>query len=176
MPSPDTLDYTPAGWPYLTEGHYMDLIDDYTAALADKLENSDADVAAAINASTQASAAAAQAEAAAAQAAAATAPGPWRDDVAWLNGWQTYTGSYLFRWRQTPIGVQLSGLITGGTTNAAIFTLPVGPTQRIVTAALCYSGSYGYQMRRLDALPGGTVTVEHGDATWIALDNIIIPT
>lgn len=52
--SESTPDHTPAGWPYLTDDHYIDLIGAYTVELADKLQNSDADVAAAINAAQQA--------------------------------------------------------------------------------------------------------------------------
>ena len=60
-----TLNHTPAGWPYLDLDNYLDVIDDYSLELATKLESSDADVAAAINAATRAEAAAATAVAAA---------------------------------------------------------------------------------------------------------------
>lgn len=45
-----TINHTPAGWPYLDAQNYWDTIPPYTAELAQKLQNSDADVAAAINA------------------------------------------------------------------------------------------------------------------------------
>ena len=78
---PDALiNRTPAGWPYLDEDNYLEVIDNYTLELATKLQNSDADVAAAINAATRAEQAAATAVAAAARlnhgAAVATHAGP----------------------------------------------------------------------------------------------------
>ena len=78
---PDALiNRTPAGWPYLDEDNYLDVIDNYTLELATKLQNADADVAAAINAATRAEQAAATAVAAAARldhgAAVATHAGP----------------------------------------------------------------------------------------------------
>lgn len=48
------MDYTPAGWPTLTLTDPVHAAVEYSAILASKLENSDADVAAAINAATQA--------------------------------------------------------------------------------------------------------------------------
>ena len=45
---------TPAGWPYLDQDNYLDVTPAYTEQLATKLDNADADVAAAINAATQA--------------------------------------------------------------------------------------------------------------------------
>lgn len=42
------------GWPLLTADHYIDAVPLYTQELADKLDNSDADVAAAINAANTA--------------------------------------------------------------------------------------------------------------------------
>ena len=48
------MDYTPAGWPTLTLTDPVHAAVAYSAILASKLENSDADVAAAINAATQA--------------------------------------------------------------------------------------------------------------------------
>lgn len=66
----DTIPTTPAGWPYLDQDNYLDLTPEYTEQLADKLQNSDADVAAAINAATRAENAAATAVAAAARMAA----------------------------------------------------------------------------------------------------------
>ena len=59
-----TPDYTAQGWPYLTADHYVDVIEDYTQELATKLDNADADVAAAINAANDAQAAKDAAEAA----------------------------------------------------------------------------------------------------------------
>lgn len=56
----DVTAHTPAGWPYITDSDYLRVTPAYTRELANKLENSDADVAAAINAATQAQAAAAQ--------------------------------------------------------------------------------------------------------------------
>ena len=51
---PDALiNRTPAGWPYLDEDNYLDVIDNYTVELAAKLQNSDADVAAAVNAASK---------------------------------------------------------------------------------------------------------------------------
>ena len=51
---PDALiNRTPAGWPYLDEDNYLDAIDDYTVELATKLDNADADVAAAVNAASK---------------------------------------------------------------------------------------------------------------------------
>lgn len=54
-------DLTPNGWPLLTADHYIDAVPVYTMELADKLDNSEADVAAAINAAQDAQAAAAAA-------------------------------------------------------------------------------------------------------------------
>ena len=48
------INRTPAGWPYLDDQNYIDIIDDYSRELANKLENSDADIAAAVNAATKA--------------------------------------------------------------------------------------------------------------------------
>lgn len=47
-------DLSANGWPLLTADHYIDAVPLYTQELADKLDNSDADVAAAINAADQA--------------------------------------------------------------------------------------------------------------------------
>ena len=59
---PDALiNRTPAGWPYLDEDNYLDVIDNYTLELATKLQNSEADVAAAVNAAADAQASAATA-------------------------------------------------------------------------------------------------------------------
>lgn len=55
----DVTAHTPAGWPYITDSDYLRVTPAYTRELANKLENSDADVAAAINAAQQAQAAAA---------------------------------------------------------------------------------------------------------------------
>lgn len=55
----DVTAHTPAGWPYITDSDYLRVTPAYTRELANKLENSDADVAAAINAAAQAQAAAA---------------------------------------------------------------------------------------------------------------------
>lgn len=55
-------DHTSAGWPYVTVDHYVDALPLYTVELAEKLENADADVAAAINAATAAQAAKTAAE------------------------------------------------------------------------------------------------------------------
>lgn len=62
----DTINTTPNGWPQIDAGTYFRAFPAYTQQLAAKLDNSDADVAAAINA-------AARAEAAAATAVASTA-------------------------------------------------------------------------------------------------------
>ena len=61
------INRTPAGWPYLDEDNYLDVIDNYTLELATKLQNGEADVAAAINAAIRAEQAAAAAIAAAAR-------------------------------------------------------------------------------------------------------------
>ena len=50
----DVTAHTPAGWPYITDSDYLRVTPAYTRELANKLENSDADVAAAINAAAQA--------------------------------------------------------------------------------------------------------------------------
>ena len=57
-----TLNHTPAGGPYLDGQNYLKATPTYTEELADKLENADADVAAAINAAASAQAAAATVE------------------------------------------------------------------------------------------------------------------
>lgn len=54
-------DLSANGWPLLTADHYIDAVPLYTQELAAKLDNSDADVAAAINAAQDAQAAAAAA-------------------------------------------------------------------------------------------------------------------
>lgn len=59
----DIIPTTPAGWPFLDQDNYLDMTPAYTHQLAQKLQNSDADVAAAINAATRAEAAAASAAA-----------------------------------------------------------------------------------------------------------------
>ena len=57
---PDAIiNHTAAGWPYLDDQNFMDIVDDYTIELAGKLQNSEADVAAAINAANTATTAAA---------------------------------------------------------------------------------------------------------------------
>lgn len=61
----DTLNHTSYGWPYLDPDNYLRVLPAYTEELADKLNNADADVAAAINAATDAQAAATDAQAAA---------------------------------------------------------------------------------------------------------------
>ena len=68
-----TVNHTPAGWPYLDDDNFIDIVDEYTEELALKLENSEADVAAAINAAQQAQAAAASIAASSAQLAALNA-------------------------------------------------------------------------------------------------------
>ena len=45
-----TFPRTAGGWPYLDDNNFVHMIDDYSKDLADKLDNGDADVAAAINA------------------------------------------------------------------------------------------------------------------------------
>ena len=62
-----TINYTPNGWPYLDDSNFIDLVDSYTVELAAMLDNSEADVAAAINAANAAQAAAAIVTGAAAQ-------------------------------------------------------------------------------------------------------------
>ena len=59
-PVDSTLGRTEHGWPLLGPNSYVDAVPAYTADLAAKLENADADVAAAINAAADAQAAAAQ--------------------------------------------------------------------------------------------------------------------
>ena len=49
-----TVKQTPKGWPLLEDASYIADIPEYTERLADKLDNGDADVAAAINAANQA--------------------------------------------------------------------------------------------------------------------------
>ena len=68
-----TVNHTPAGWPYLDDDNFIDIVDEYTEELALKLENSEADVAAAINAAQQAQTAAASIAASSAQLAALNA-------------------------------------------------------------------------------------------------------
>ena len=65
---------TAGGWPYLDDNNYVHMIDNYSKDLADKLDNGDADVAAAINAAARAEAAAATAVAAAARMSAGSVP------------------------------------------------------------------------------------------------------
>ena len=69
-----TLPRTAGGWPYLDDNNYVHMIDNYSKDLADKLDNGDADVAAAINAAARAEAAAATAVAAAARMSAGSVP------------------------------------------------------------------------------------------------------
>lgn len=65
MPN-NVLNYTPQGWPYMDPSNYVEIIPQYTDELAAKLENADADVAAAINAANVATTTAAEIQAAAA--------------------------------------------------------------------------------------------------------------
>lgn len=57
---------TPSGWPYLKPDNLISSVTDYSRELANKLENSDAAVAEAINAATQAQDAASRADSTAA--------------------------------------------------------------------------------------------------------------
>lgn len=66
------MEHTPAGWPLLVLDDPVHVMVDYSVELANKLQNSDADVAAAINAAQRAETAAATAVAAAARLAAGT--------------------------------------------------------------------------------------------------------
>ena len=68
----DIIPTTPTGWPFLAQDNYLDMTPAYTRQLARKLQNSDADVAAAINAATRAEAAAASAAASTARFALST--------------------------------------------------------------------------------------------------------
>lgn len=52
------INRTPAGWPFLDDQNYIDVIDDYTLELANKLQNGEAAVPRAENAATRAEAAA----------------------------------------------------------------------------------------------------------------------
>ena len=68
----DSVPTTPTGWPYIDPELYFRAFPAYTQQLATKLDNADADVAAAINAAQRAEMAAATAVAAAARLAAGT--------------------------------------------------------------------------------------------------------
>lgn len=61
----DSIERTPAGWPFIDPDLYFRAFPAYTLELATKLENSEADVDAAVNAATRAETAAAAAVAAA---------------------------------------------------------------------------------------------------------------
>ncbi len=119
----DTIPHTSYGWPYLEAQNYMRAIPAYTAELADKLENADADVAAAINAAADAQAAAAALVVSVETTAAAAGFAPAGD-------WST---DYVYASRMGPVrflaiqvtrtGSNIVANATGNITDASVGTM-----------------------------------------------------
>lgn len=90
------------------------------------------------------------------------------------NSWTTVAGTRAPSYSKDENGmVSLSGVIGGGTVNAAIFTLPSGyrPSSTI-RCPIAVSGVFGY----LDITNAGTVTLySSGANSWAALDGVSFP-
>lgn len=91
-----------------------------------------------------------------------------------LNGWGNFgSGFSTAGYRKDGQGfVHLKGLISGGTatTTTDLFILPVGyrPAERLLFGTI----SSGNVVGRIDVLTDGTVEINGGNNTWLALEGI----
>ncbi len=103
------------------------------------------------------------------------APAPWRP-AALTGGWVNYhTGFAPAAYRRLPHGVQLRGLIRGGTVDKPAFTVDTPPDTDLILGGLTWTGST-IMPCRISVKPTGEVIPSTGsNPNWVSLDGIMIP-
>ena len=156
------INRTAAGWPYLDDRNFIDIIDDYSLELANKLENSDADVAAAINAANTALA-----------LVQVTGPATVVNGLVLGSGWVEVPG-FGIEVKRVGRTVFCTGLINiSGAPGATVLTLPSWARPRQTGRVLCVAANKATGLLGLEA--GGTLSYQAGWWTsapsggWISL-------